>query len=220
MVAELSDRRGVIETLPTLGSRRAVAPGLSPYGGSARQTRRRTGAGADLDDKVPVPGFPRCNPYPTRFRRRFVLAAAVAAAMAGGTVPASPQSPGGAWPGDTGVFVRHFAADDLFPVLGEEVKSAAGADMGRIIDVLADETGRPRAAVIDFGGFLGVGTRKIAVDWRALCFSGVQKRRVVLPDLTPDQLKSAPEYEAPEKPVAVITPLTLIENGSDPCPRP
>lgn len=169
---------------------------------------------------VPVPGFPRCNPPSSRSRRLSVLATVMAAAVAGSVVPASPQSSGGAWPGDTGVFVRHFAAEDLFPVLGEEVKSAAGADMGRIVDVLADKAGHPRAAVIDFGGFLGVGTRKIAVDWRALCFSGVQKRRVMLPDLTPDQLKSAPEYEAPEKPVAVITPLTLIENGSDPCPRP
>ncbi|MGH7112804.1 MAG: PRC-barrel domain-containing protein [Stellaceae bacterium] len=193
---------------------------MSPRRGRARQTRRLKGAGVDLDDKVPVLGFPRCNTPSSRSRRLFVLAAAVVAAMAGGIVPASPQSSGRAWPGDTGVFVRYFAAEDLFPVLGEEVKSAAGADMGRIVDVLADEKGRPRAAVIDFGGFLGVGTRKIAVAWRALCFSGVQKRRVVLPDLTPDQLKSAPEYEAPEKPIAVITPLTLIGNGSDPCPRP
>jgi hypothetical protein len=114
--------------------------------------------------------------------------------------------------------VRRFPAGDLFSALGEEVTSATGADMGRIIDVLADAIGRPRAAVIDFGGFLGVGTRKIAVDWRALCFGGIRQGKVVLPDLTPDQLKSAPEYEAPGKPVAVITPLTLVESGWAPCP--
>jgi hypothetical protein len=140
--------------------------------------------------------------------------------MAGGVVLASAQISGGTTPGTSGVFVQRFPKGDLFSVLGEEVKSAAGADMGRVIDVLADETGQPRAAVIDFGGFLGVGTRKIAVAWRALCFKGVQKRGVVLPDLTPDQLKTAPEYKAPEEPVAVITPLTLVESGSDPCRRP
>lgn len=139
-------------------------------------------------------------------------------AAAGGIT--SAQTSGGAAPGTSGVFVQRFAGDEIFPVLGAEVKSAAGADMGHIVDVLADETGRPRAAIIDFGGFLGVGTRKIAVAWRALCFGRVQKHGVMLPDLTPDQLKSAPEYKAPEQPVAVITPSTLIESGSDPCPTP
>jgi hypothetical protein len=38
-------------------------------------------------------------------------------------------------------------------------------DMGRIVDVIVDRSGQVRAAVIDFGGFLGVGSRKIAVDW-------------------------------------------------------
>jgi hypothetical protein len=72
----------------------------------------------------------------------------------------------------------------LFSVLGKKVKSAGGADIGRIIDVLADETG-PRTAIIEFGGFLGVGAHKITVDWRALRFGEAQKGEVVLPDLIP-----------------------------------
>jgi len=165
-----------------------------------------------------VLGFPLRIPYSASVRRRLpVFAAILAAAMAGSAVPASPQTSDETAPGASGVLVQRFPGADLFSVLDEEVKSAAGADMGRVVDVLADGTGRPRAAVIDFGGFLGVGTRKIAVAWRALCFSGVRKRGVVLPDLTPDQLKAAPGYEAPGKPVAVITPLTLAESGSDPC---
>ena len=42
--------------------------------------------------------------------------------------------------------------------------------MGRIVDVIVDRSGQVRAAIIDFGGFLGVGSRKIAVDWNALHF--------------------------------------------------
>src|SRR5260221_7166387 len=45
--------------------------------------------------------------------------------------------------------------------------------MGMVVDVLVDSDGRPRAAIIDFGGFLGVGSRKIAVDWRLLQFKPV-----------------------------------------------
>lgn len=55
-------------------------------------------------------------------------------------------------------------------LLGKPVKSAKSEDLGRVVDVIVDRNGMMRAAVIDFGGFLGVGTRKIAVDWRALHF--------------------------------------------------
>jgi len=49
----------------------------------------------------------------------------------------------------------------------QEVRSAAGENMGRIVDVVVDPSGQVRAAVIDFGGFLGVGSPRIAVDWGA-----------------------------------------------------
>src|SRR5205085_5464973 len=55
-------------------------------------------------------------------------------------------------------------------VLGKEVRSVADENMGRIVDIIVDGSGQVRAAVIDFGGFLGVGSRKIAVDWSILRF--------------------------------------------------
>src|SRR5207245_6925477 len=60
-----------------------------------------------------------------------------------------------------------FPRDHLFRILGKDVLSATGENMGRIVDVLFDEKGEPHAAVVDFGGFLGVGTRKIAIGWGA-----------------------------------------------------
>ena len=81
-------------------------------------------------------------------------------------------------------------------ILGKEVRSTADENMGRIVDVIVDRTGRVRAAVIDFGGFLGVGNRKIAVDWNALNFAAdSDKRDVVTLELTRDQVKTAPEYK-------------------------
>ena len=55
-------------------------------------------------------------------------------------------------------------------MLGREVRSTADENMGRIVDVIVDRAGQARAAIIDFGGFLGVGSRRIAVDWNALRF--------------------------------------------------
>jgi hypothetical protein len=76
--------------------------------------------------------------------------------------------------------------------------------MGRIVDVVVDRSGQARAAVIDFGGFLGVGSRKIAVDWDALSFPrpGDKAGRVTL-EFTRDQVKAGPEYQD-GKPVIVL----------------
>jgi hypothetical protein len=68
--------------------------------------------------------------------------------------------------------------------------------MGRIVDVIVDRLGTVRAAVIDFGGFLGVGSRKIVVDWNALHFGRVSnKSDSVTLELTKEQVMPAPEYK-------------------------
>jgi len=85
---------------------------------------------------------------------------------------------------------------DAHGVLGRDVKSTTGENMGRIVDVIVDRTGMVRAAVIDFGGFLGVGSRKIVVDWKALHFGGIQgKDSSITLELTQAQVKAAPEYK-------------------------
>jgi hypothetical protein len=85
---------------------------------------------------------------------------------------------------------------DAQAILGKSVRSVAGEDMGRLVDVVVDRNGQPRAAVIDFGGFLGVGSRKIAVDWTVLKFLRDDgKQNVVTVELTKDQVKAAPEFK-------------------------
>ena len=59
-----------------------------------------------------------------------------------------------------------------------------------------------QAAVIEFGGFLGIGTRKIAVAWNALTFEGGVRQPTVIVDLTHDQLRVAPEYK-PNEPAVI-----------------
>jgi hypothetical protein len=101
-------------------------------------------------------------------------------------------------------------------LLGKPVQSAKGEDLGRVVDVIVDRSGLVRAAIIDFGGFLGVGTRKIAVDWRVLRFappagksSGMEK---LIADLPRDQLRKAPIYKEGE-------PIVIM-GGTAPSPAP
>jgi len=97
-------------------------------------------------------------------------------------------------------------------ILGREVVSSAGENMGHVVDVLVDRSGQVRAAIIDFGGFLGVGSRKIAVDWNALHFPPPAKldAKITL-ELTRDQVKAAPEYQE-GKPIVVLGALGKLES--------
>jgi hypothetical protein len=92
---------------------------------------------------------------------------------------------------------------DLESILGKEVRTQVEEDLGRIVDLLADREGAVQAAVIEFGGFLGIGTRKIAVEWSALRFEMDGKRPAIIVDLRRSQLRAAPEYK-PSEPVVVV----------------
>jgi hypothetical protein len=100
--------------------------------------------------------------------------------------------------------VTIIGARDAHGVLGREVRSPTDEDMGRIVDVIVDRAGLVRAAVIDFGGFLGVGSRKIVVDWSALHFGRVaNKGDSITLELTKAQVTAAPEYKE-DTPIVVL----------------
>ena len=100
--------------------------------------------------------------------------------------------------------VTIIGARDAHGVLGRDVRSPTDEDMGRIVDVIVDRAGMVRAAVIDFGGFLGVGSRKIVVDWNALHFGRVSdKSDSIFLELTKAQVAAAPEYKE-DKPIVVL----------------
>lgn len=133
--------------------------------------------------------------------------AATATAPNAKTAPqASPQAVPKATPEIT-VLNKH----EVEGILGREVRSATNENMGRIVDVLVDLSGQVRAAIIDFGGFLGVGSRKIAVDWSALHFPPPGKPDAYISlELTRDQVKAAPQYQE-GKPVVVLGALGKLE---------
>jgi hypothetical protein len=136
-----------------------------------------------------------------------VVLCAPAAAQAPNEAPkAPPVAEPAARPGDRpatetpAVVIDGAAAQTL---LGKPVQSLKGEDIGRVVDVVVDRSGILRAAIVDFGGFLGVGTRKIAVDWHVLHFPETGPMNKLVADLQHDQLRNAPVYKEGE-PVVVI----------------
>jgi hypothetical protein len=142
-----------------------------------------------------------------------VLCTAAAPSMAENApappAPGQEKSPVEAAPTPPAVTILN--SHEVEGILGRQVRSTTNKDMGRIVDVIVDRSGQVRAAIIDFGGFLGVGSRKIAVDWNALSFpTSAKKTEQITLELTPDQVKAAPEYQD-GKPVVVLGALGKLE---------
>jgi hypothetical protein len=92
----------------------------------------------------------------------------------------------------------------LVSILGREITNRDG-DSGRVIDVLVDLDGRSGAVVVEFGGFMGIGSRKVAVDWNALRFVREGNRSLLTVDVGRDQIRDAPEYKPNEQPTVLTT---------------
>jgi hypothetical protein len=96
--------------------------------------------------------------------------------------------------------------DEVFSVLGKGVRGPAGEDMGRVVDLLFDRDAHPRSVVIDFGGFLGVGSRRIAIDWKLLRFEPTNLTAPLQLELGKTDIQAAPEYKDTAKPPTMVGP--------------
>ena len=116
-----------------------------------------------------VAEIPPCIPAPPKLKRK-------SKPHEEPRTPPRPQNPGTvAAPPPAAVVDAQVGETQstVMSILGKKVRSPKGEDLGRVVDVLADASGGVRVAIIDFGGFLGVGTRRIAVDWPLLRFDPV-----------------------------------------------
>ena len=78
-------------------------------------------------------------------------------------------------------------------VEGTTVYNAAGDKLGTIDDLMIDKvSGQVRYAVVEFGGFLGMGTDRYPVPWGMLKYDTSQDGYVV--PLDKAQLEGAPRY--------------------------
>lgn len=80
---------------------------------------------------------------------------------------------------------------------GTPVRRANGDRIGKIERLMIDKaSGKVAYAVLSFGGFLGIGNKHFPVPWPRLTYNLRQEAYEV--DLSDDELKNAPSYEADE----------------------
>jgi len=98
---------------------------------------------------------------------------------------------------------RHLLEVTGWRAWGEHDYEQRSRNYRRRRDLIVSRDGQIHAAIIDFGGFLGIGTRKIAVDWNALNFTPVDKPGEIVLELTRNQVRLAPAYKRGE-PLVVV----------------
>jgi sporulation protein YlmC with PRC-barrel domain len=101
------------------------------------------------------------------------------------------------------IAAEQVAQVELMGLLGHSVVGENGSQLGRIIDLLVDGQGRVRAVVVDVGGFMGVGNRKVALAWSALRFAPGPKGPVMSTAIPPERITSWADYIV-GRPIAIL----------------
>lgn len=79
--------------------------------------------------------------------------------------------------------------------VGTHVVSKDKQPLGKISNLVFDQSGHIELAVIGVGGFLGIGEKEVAVPFDALKSETVDNRHVFSVDVTKEQLKAAPGFK-------------------------
>ncbi|MDQ0511943.1 PRC-barrel domain-containing protein [Ancylobacter amanitiformis] len=105
------------------------------------------------------------------------------------TVPATPKfvsaQSSGQWLGS-----------DL---IGTDVVTSTDEKLGSISDLVVERDGTLAAAVIDVGGFLGIGAKPVAVSFASLTPAPTDSGTKIVVALTKEELNAAPEFKTLEK---------------------
>ena len=79
-------------------------------------------------------------------------------------------------------------------LIGDPVRNAKREDLGKIEDLMIDlSTGKVAYAVLNFGGFLGMGNKLFAVPFKAMTVDTADKCFIL--DVPKERLKEAPGFD-------------------------
>lgn len=133
--------------------------------------------------------------------RSTAIAAGFAMALGAGALaqtspPSVPQQETSAQPGTANVLVvQHESEVTSGELIGMPVFSRDGATVGKISQLLIDKDQKVTGAVLSVGGFLGIGTKSVAVPWETLQFEEKGGKQLAVVPMSNDDLAKAPEFK-------------------------
>lgn len=79
-------------------------------------------------------------------------------------------------------------------LLGAQVENDNAAKIGKVDDIVVAPGGQLSIAVIEVGGFLGIGSHRVAIPVHEIRFSR-DPSKIVLPGASKEALKALPEFK-------------------------
>ncbi|MBS0526507.1 MAG: PRC-barrel domain-containing protein [Proteobacteria bacterium] len=80
-------------------------------------------------------------------------------------------------------------------IIGTKVKNANKDTVGSVEDLYVDGSGNIKTVVLSVGGFLGVGSKDVAVKWSDLKQTRDGRSVVLTTNMSKDELKGLPDYK-------------------------
>jgi sporulation protein YlmC with PRC-barrel domain len=80
-------------------------------------------------------------------------------------------------------------------LIGAKVRNEAREVVGEIQDVYLDNNGATKVVIVSVGGFLGMGTKNVAVKWSDIKFTRDGNSALLMTNWTKDALKAMPDYK-------------------------
>ena len=132
----------------------------------------------------------------------FLTCGAISAYAQTQTTPAQPSSPApaaapAATPAERTVSTGDFnAKGDMAAsaLIGTKVRNANKESIGKIDEIYLDKDAKVTDVVISVGGFLGVGSKDVAVKWSDIMMNQEDNSLVLTTSLSKDALMALPDY--------------------------
>jgi sporulation protein YlmC with PRC-barrel domain len=84
-------------------------------------------------------------------------------------------------------------------LIGLNVQSPEDKKVGDIGEVVLDKSGKVDGVVVDVGGFLGIGTHRVLLNWNDVQLTSQDGKDRAVVNLTKDKLEQMPAYETSNK---------------------
>lgn len=139
-------------------------------------------------------------------KRTLLLAATAVTLLAAGTAGAQTQTPaadppavqnrtmdGSGSAGTAATGSPHWTTASLEDLIGRDVYAANGDKLGEVADVILDPgTREATVAIIDHGGFLGLGTKQAPID---IALMRAEGGRIVIDGMTKEQIQAMRSFD-------------------------